>query len=107
MVLFHHQAALQTDRLALPLSWEFWTGDFGGDRHRQAALLPACQPLLCFDDEDEEAAAGDAKAAGTLQGRSDGAPERDDGALQAREGEPDRRMLADPDSDPRLLLALQ
>jgi YidC/Oxa1 family membrane protein insertase len=88
LVLFHHQAALQTDRLALSLLRQFRRGDPRRHRHRQGGVLPARQPLLRVDEQDEEAAARNGQAAGAVQGRPHGPPAGHDGALQEGEGQP-------------------
>ena len=79
------------------------------DRHRagQARLLPARQPLLPFDGEDEEDPAADRRAEGPLSRRQGQAAAGADGALQARGGQSGRRLPADGDPDPGVLRALQ
>ena len=59
LVLFHHQAVVQPDRLHLPLGRQFRRRD--PDRHRadQGRVLPARQQVLRLDGEDEGGAAAD------------------------------------------------
>ena len=75
-------------------------------RH-QAHPLPARLQVLRLDVEDEGAAAGDGEDQGARRRRPDEDAAGDDGALQAGEGQPRRRLPADPAADPDLLLALQ
>jgi hypothetical protein len=58
------------------------------DRHGvgQGGALSAGQQILCFHEQDEEAATGDAEAQGALPRRPSEAAARHDGALQARKG---------------------
>ena len=76
-------------------------------RSRQARLLPARQPVLPVDGEDEEDPAEDRGAEGTLSGRSRQAAAGADGAVQARGRQSGRRLPADGDPDPGILRPLQ
>ena len=84
-----------------------------GPRHHRAHLrhqahpLPARLQVLRLDVEDEGAAAGDGEDQGAHRRRPDEDAAGGDGPLQAREGQPRRRLPADPPADPDLLLALQ
>ena len=62
LVLFHHQAVVQADRLHLQDRRQFRRGDPHRHRARQARLLPARQPQLRLDGEDEEDPAADRRA---------------------------------------------
>ncbi len=107
LVLFHHQADVLPDRLALQAARQFRPRHPRHHRHRQGHLLPARQQVLHVDGEHEEGAAEDAGDPREIRGRQDEAAAGDDGALQDREDQSDRRLLADADPDPGLLRALQ
>ena len=91
----------------LPVRRQFRRRD--PDRHRpgQARLLPARQPLLPVDGEDEEDPAADRRAEGALSRRPRQAAAGADGAVQARGRQSGRRLSADGDPDPGVLRALQ
>ena len=82
LVLDDHQAAVSADRCDLPVCRQFRRGDPDRDRARQARLLPARQPLLPVDGEDEEDPAADRRAEGPLSRRQGQAAAGADGALQ-------------------------
>ena len=69
--------------------------------HHQDHLLPARQQVLRLDGEDEGGAAGDDGDPRALWRRQDEAATGDDGALQEGEDQSDRRLPADPHSNPR------
>ena len=69
LVLFHHQAPLPADRRDLSRGRQFRRRDPDRDGARQARLLPARQPLLSVDGEDEEDPAADRRAQGSLSRR--------------------------------------
>ena len=107
LVLFHHQAAVQSDRLFLPAGRQFRRRH--PDRHRadQARLLPARQQVLRLDGQDEGGAAADGRAARALSRRQGQAAAGTDGALQEREDQSAGRLPADRHPDSGVLLALQ
>ena len=107
LVLFHHQADVQGDRLFLPLDRQFRLRD--PDRHGadQDPVLPARQQVLRLDGEDEGGAAGDDGDPRALRRRQDEAAAGADGAVQEGEDQSARRLPADPDPDPGVLRALQ
>jgi YidC/Oxa1 family membrane protein insertase len=57
LVLLHHQADVQSDRLFLPLDRQFRARDPDRHRDRQAPVLPARQQVLRLDGQDEGGAA--------------------------------------------------
>src|SRR3546814_4506080 len=71
----------------------------GGDRAGQAAVLPARLQVLCVDERDEEAAAGNDQAARALCGQPRGDAEGADGPLQEGEGQSCGRLSAEPVAD--------
>ena len=73
----------------------------------KVAVLPARQQVLRLDGEDEGGAAADDGDARALSRRQGEAAAGDDGALQEGEDQPARRLPADRDPDPGVLLALQ
>ncbi len=77
------------------------------DRLGQASVLPAGQQVLSGDEPDAQAAAGDDEAAGALRRRPRPVQSGDDGALQAREGQPGVGLPADRHPDPGVLRPLQ
>ena len=107
LVLLHHQADVHGDRLVLPAGRQFRHRH--PDRHRadQGRVLPARQQVLRLDGEDEGGAAADGGAARALPRRQGEAAAGDDGALQEGEDQSARRLPADRDPDPGVLLALQ
>ena len=107
LVLFHHQADVLADRQPQQAARQFRPRHPGDDRHRQGHLLPARQQVLQVDGEHEDGAAEDAGNPRKIRGRQDEAAAGDDGALQDREDQPDRRLLAGAAADPGVLLALQ
>ena len=89
-----------------------YVGNFGLailDRHRadQARLLPARQPELPLDGEDEEDPAADRRAEGPLSRRPRQAAAGADGAVQEGGRQSGRRLPADGDPDPGVLRPLQ
>ena len=107
LVLFHHQADVPRHRLLLPSGRQFRHRH--PDRHRagQAPVLPARQQVLRLDGEDEGGAAADGDDQGALRRRQDEAAAGDDGAVQEGADQSGRRLPADRDPDPGVLLALQ
>ena len=73
----------------------------------QARLLPARQPELPLDGEDEEDPAADRRAEGPLSRRPRQAAAGADGAVQQGRRQSGRRLPADGDPDPGVLRALQ
>ncbi len=107
LVLFHHQADVQGDRLLLPLDRQFRPRD--PDRHRpdQDPVLPARQQVLRLDGEDEGGAAGDDGDPRALRRRQGEAAAGADGAVQEGEDQSARGLSSDPRADPGVLRALQ
>jgi YidC/Oxa1 family membrane protein insertase len=75
-------------------------GDHRDDDHDQGRVLPAQRRVGAFDGQDEDRRAEDEGPAGAVQGRQAAAPDQDDGAVQAGEDQPARRLPADPGADP-------
>ena len=73
----------------------------------KSAVLPAGELLVPLDEQDEAAAAEDAGAARTVQGRAAAHAAGNDGDVPHREGEPGVGLPADGGADPGVLLALQ
>ena len=69
LVLFHHPADVLADRRDLQIRRQFRRRDPDRDRARQARLLPARQPQLPVDGENEEDPAADRRAEGPLSRR--------------------------------------
>ena len=107
LLLFHHQAALQTAALAGPVLGQLRPRHPRRHRAGQARLLPAREQELRVHGEDEDAAAGDGEAARALQGR----PRQDaagaDDAVSGPEDQPDGGLPAHLAADPGVLRALQ
>ena len=70
-------------RVALRASRQLRPVDPGADRDRQGGVLPAGQQVLCGDEQDEGAAAGDGEAQGALRR---GPPAHEPGADAALSG---------------------
>ena len=107
LVLFHHQAAVLDDRLAVQVAGQFRARDPRGHRHHQDRVLPARQQILRLDGEDEGGAAADDGNPRALCRRQGQAAAGADGAVQAGEDQSAGRLSADPAADPGLLRALQ
>jgi hypothetical protein len=73
----------------------------------EASVLPAAEQVLRFDEQDEEACAGDGEDQAALPDDRWPAAAGDHGDVQERGGQPAGRLLADPDPDPGVLCALQ
>ena len=107
LVLFHHQAAVPCDRLVLPARRQFRRGDPRRHRAHQAHLLPARQQVLQVDEHDEEGPAEDDWSCASATRTTGEAAAGADGALQDREDQSGRRLLADADPGAGVLRALQ
>ncbi len=70
-------------------------------------FFPLANKSYEFDGQDEDAAAGDGKAARALQGRSRQAAAGADGDLQGQEDQPDGWLPAHPPADPGVLRTVQ
>ena len=70
LVLVLHQAAVLAARVALRPARQFRPVDPGADRDREGGVLPAGQQVLCGDEQDEGAAAGDGEAQGSATART-------------------------------------
>ena len=107
LVLVLHQAAVLAARVALRPARQFRPVDPGADRDRQGGVLPAGQQVLCGDEQDEGAAAGDGEAQGALRRGPPAHEPGADAALSPREGQSGGRLPAHRGADPGVLRALQ
>ena len=96
----HRQAAIRTSELGAWPGWQLGLVDHHRHRTHQVALLLAQPGERQVDGQDAQPHSAHQEYPGALQGRSRAAWPRDDGALQAREGKPTRRLHADRDPDP-------
>ena len=107
LFLFPHQADVPRARLDLPACRQFRHRDSAHYRRRQDLVLPARQQVLRLDGEDEGGPAAAHRNPRTLRGRQSEAAAGDDGAVQEGEDQPGRRLPADDNSSPGVLLTLQ
>ena len=70
LVLVLHQAAVLAARVAVRPDRQFRRGHPGADRDREGGVLPAGQQVVCSDEQDEGAAAGDGEAQGSATART-------------------------------------
>ena len=107
LVLVLHPAAVLAARVALRAARQLRPVDPGADGDRQGGVLPAGQQVLCGDEQDEGAAAGDGEAQGALRRGSPAHEPGADAALSPREGQSGGGLPADRGADPGVLRALQ
>ena len=69
LVLVLHQAAVLAARMAVRPDRQFRRGHPGADRDGEGGVLPAGQQVVCGDEQDEGAAAGDGEAEGSVTAR--------------------------------------